>query len=213
LMAVLVLLADDHAVLRDGLKPFLLPLADEVQVVEAGDLATVVEIVTNQHPDLAIVDLRMPGISSVDDVAALKKLHPTMKVVILSGSVDRADVVRAFDLGLAGYLPKALTGAAITHALQLVMSGEVHFPSSVLMQSAQPAPTSLATDNPFRQLSPRELEIVTHLVGGAPNKEIANRLGLTEITVKAHLRSVFRKMVVANRTQLVVLAIEHGLKH
>ena len=212
-MSILVLLADDHAMVRDGLKPFLEPLAADVRIVEAGDFAAVREVVAKQKPDLAIVDLKMPGLSSIEDIGALKRLAPAMKLVVLSGSVERSDVVRAFELGLSGYLPKSLTGAAITHALQLVLSGEVHFPSSILMQAAGSPSSGLPSDNPFRVLSPRELDIVTHLVGGAPNKEIANRLGLTEITVKAHLRSVFRKMSVTNRTQLVVMAIEHGLKH
>lgn len=210
-MSVTVLLADDHAVVRDGLRPFLAPLAAEVNIVEAGDFPTVLDIVAKGPPDLAIVDLRMPGVASVEDLAVLKRMAPSMRVVVFSGWVDRDDVVRAFEMGLAGYLPKSLTGAAITHALQLVMSGEVHFPSSVLLQVAQPA-HGLHPENPFRVLSPRELEIVTHLVGGSPNKEIANRLGLTEITVKAHLRSVFRKMQVTNRTQLVVMALDHGIK-
>jgi len=212
-MPILVLLADDHAMVRDGLKPFLEPLATDLIIVEAGDFAAVREVVAKQKPDLSIVDLKMPGLSSIEDIGALKRLAPAMKLVVLSGSVERSDVVRAFELGLSGYLPKSLTGAAITHALQLVLSGEVHFPSSILMQAAESPSSGLPSDNPFRVLSPRELDIVTHLVGGAPNKEIANRLGLTEITVKAHLRSVFRKMSVTNRTQLVVMAIEHGLKH
>jgi len=212
-MPILVLLADDHAMVRDGLKPFLEPLATDLIIVEAGDFAAVREVVAKQKPDLSIVDLKMPGLSSIEDIGALKRLAPAMKLVVLSGSVERSDVVRAFELGLSGYLPKSLTGAAITHALQLVLSGEVHFPSSILMQAAESPTSGLPSDNPFRVLSPRELDIVTHLVGGAPNKEIANRLGLTEITVKAHLRSVFRKMSVTNRTQLVVMAIEHGLKH
>lgn len=212
-MPILVLLADDHAMVRDGLKPFLEPLAADIRIVEAGDFAAVREVVGKQKPDLAIVDLKMPGLSSIEDIGALKRLAPAMKLVVLSGSVERSDVVRAFELGLSGYLPKSLTGAAITHALQLVLSGEVHFPSSILMQAVESPSSGLPSDNPFRVLSPRELDIVTHLVGGAPNKEIANRLGLTEITVKAHLRSVFRKMSVTNRTQLVVMAIEHGLKH
>jgi DNA-binding NarL/FixJ family response regulator len=212
-MPILVLLADDHAMVRDGLKPFLEPLATDLRIVEAGDFAAVREVVAKQKPDLSIVDLKMPGLSSIEDIGALKRLAPAMKLVVLSGSVERSDVVRAFELGLSGYLPKSLTGAAITHALQLVLSGEVHFPSSILMQAAESPTSGLPSDNPFRVLSPRELDIVTHLVGGAPNKEIANRLGLTEITVKAHLRSVFRKMSVTNRTQLVVMAIEHGLKH
>lgn len=211
-MSILVLLADDHAMVRDGLKPFLTPLAPDMRIVEAGDFTAVREVVARQKPDLAIVDLKMPGLGSIEDIGALKRHAPNMKLVVLSGSVERGDVVRAYELGLAGYLPKSLTGAAITHALQLVLSGEVHFPSSILMQAAENPASGLPSDNPFRVLSPRELDIVNHLVGGAPNKEIANRLGLTEITVKAHLRSVFRKMGVTNRTQLVVMAIEHGLK-
>lgn len=211
-MSILVLLADDHAMVRDGLKPFLEKLAAEVKVIEAGDFTAVRDTVSRQKPDLAIVDLKMPGLGSIDDIGGLKRLAPNMKLVVLSGSVERGDVVRAYELGLSGYLPKSLTGAAITSALQLVLSGEVHFPSSILMQAAETPSSGLASDNPFRVLSPRELDIVMHLVGGAPNKEIANRLNLTEITVKAHLRSVFRKMGVTNRTQLVVMAIEHGLK-
>ncbi len=211
-MALKVLLADDHAVVRDGLRPFLTPLAPDIEVLEASDLPTAKAMIAEHAPALAIIDLRMPGVGSVDDVAALQPLAPTMRLVVFSGWIERADVVRAFELGLAGYLPKSLSGAAITHALQLVMSGEVHFPSSVLMQAAEPPPPEPEVGGPFRLLSPREVEIVGHLVGGASNKEIANRLGLTEITVKAHLRSIFRKIQVANRTQLVVLAIEHGLK-
>ena len=211
-MPLKVLLADDHAVVRDGLRPFLVPLAPEIDVIEAGDLSTAQALIEQHSPGLAIIDLRMPGVGSVEDVAALQPLAPAMRLVVFSGWIERADVVRAYELGLAGYLPKSLSGAAITHALQLVMSGEKHFPSSVLMQAADPDPVGKTPNGAFRLLSPRELEIVGHLVGGASKKEIANRLDLTEITVKAHLRSIFRKIQVSNRTQLVVLAIEHGLK-
>lgn len=209
-----VLIADDHALLRDGLRPFVSKISDDVTIFESCDYPSTHETLATENPDLVLLDLRMPGMDGTDGVLRLRRAFPEARIVIVTGWVTRSDVIEAMRLGVAGYLPKSLNGTAMLHALRLILCGVPYYPAEVLVADAAPA---IAADqpgerSPLASLTRREYEILTQLVGGASNKEIAKVLGLTEITIKSHLRNVFRKIGATNRTQAVALALREGVK-
>ncbi len=211
-----VLIADDHALLRDGLKPFVSKVDDAVTILESCDYPSTHEIMATARPDLVLLDLRMPGMDGTDGVLRLRRAFPEAKIVIVTGWVTRSDVIEAMRLGVVGYLPKSLNGTAMLHALRLILCGVPYYPSEVLVADAAPALVAESSQpnerSPLSALTRREYEILTQLVGGASNKEIAKVLGLTEITIKSHLRNVFRKIGATNRTQAVALALREGVK-
>lgn len=214
-----VLIADDHAVLRDGLKPFVARVADGIELCEAFDYPSTHEAMSTERPDLVLLDLKMPGMDGFAGVARLRRAFPTTRIVIVSGWMTRPDVLEAIRIGVAGYLPKAMNGTSMLHAIRLILSGAPYFPSEILVEEeAAPEPPIALRDTSPRQRPPlssltrREFEILTQLVGGTSNKEIAQALGLTEITIKSHLRNVFRKIGANNRTQAVALALREGVK-
>jgi DNA-binding NarL/FixJ family response regulator len=129
-------------------------------------------------------------------------------VVILSGHVERENVLAAVRAGVAGYIPKTISGAALINALRLVLEGETYLPSSILVDSA--ASDRKIPPSPLSTLSAREREILGYLIEGLTNKEIARLLDLQEITIKIHLRNVYRKIGAVNRAQAVRIAMTAG---
>lgn len=212
-----VLLADDHELVRSGLKFYLERLASKVTVIEA---ATFEEALVNssQAPqlDLIILDLKMPGMNGFAGLEMMRARFPKVPAVILSGSVRRGDVLTALAAGAAGYIPKTLSGKAMFNALQLILAGETYVPSIVLPDSdsmpGQPdaGKDAAAGDNALSKLTPRERDALALLTQGYSNKEIARRLEIEEITVKVHLSGVYRKLHATNRTQAVRIAMQLG---
>lgn len=173
-------------------------------------------------PDLIILDLYMPGMNHLRGVEEMHGKFPRVPIVILTGSVDLDDAYAALERGASGYIPKTIGSQAMIHALRRVLSGETFMPSMLVADSeklelgkAEPAPMTsdgaMAKSNPLSKLTPREREVVQLLTGGHQNKEIARLLGLQEITVKVHLKGIYRKLGVVNRTQAVRSVIELGL--
>jgi len=209
---VRVLLADDHALLRDGIRPFLTDLAEHVEIVEAVDFDGALSLAMETTPNLVLLDLKMPGMAGVETVSAFRKACPDAPVVIITGQVVRDDVLRAMELGASGYLPKSMSGASFVHALRLILSGQPYFSAHLLGPgSAEAEAANHAPGGRFSDLTNREVQVLSLLVRGESNKEIGLHLGLTEITVKSHMRSIFKKIGAANRTQAVAMAIQHGI--
>lgn len=223
-----ILIADDHALIRDGLKPFLHQVAGDVTIHEAAGLEEAQEIAVRQALDLMLLDLRMPGMNGAESLHQICAAYPQTRVVVLSGTVNGRVVGEALRAGAAGYLPKALHGETMMHALRLIISGGTYFPSAALASGCDDDSDGRAAearaDGPpvqggraadldprFAGLTPREREILTLLAQGRANKDIARELALTEITIKSHLRSVYRKIGVTNRTQATAAAYRGGL--
>lgn len=204
-----ILLADDHNLVREGLKPFLEKLVDSAQVIEAADMESALAA-AEQADDLGLIilDLMMPGMNGLRGLERVRRDFPDVPVVILSGHIDRADVLAAIDAGAAGYIPKTVSGAALVSALRLVLDGERYLPSVVLDNADDSA--AKTAPSIFAGLSPREREVLAHLTNGLTNKEIARQLDLQEITVKVHVRNVYRKIGAGNRAQAVKIAMESG---
>ena len=214
-----ILVADDHKLVRDGLRPFLHELDASVEILDAatlGEAITQAQSATNLG--LVLLDLMMPGMDGLKGLEQMHSQHPQVPVVILSGFSSREHVVAAVQAGAAGFIPKTVSGTTMVNALRLVLSGEKYLPSSTFFDDSSPplplrptAPTRTGeVPVPFDRLSRRESEILALLVEGRTNKEIAIVLELQEITIKVHLRNVYRKIGAANRAQAVRIAMSSG---
>lgn len=213
-----ILLADDHAMVRDGLVPFLERIEPGTTVIEA---ASFTEALTAAKATaglgLVILDLYMPGMNGLAGLTTLRAEFPDLPIVILSGSTKPEDAFSAIEHGANGYVPKTMRGETIIGVLRLVLSGEKYIPP-FLFDHREAAPTAggpsahkIDPNSPLAQLTPRERDILNMIVDGAPNKVIARALDLQEVTVKAHLRNMFRKLGVANRTEAARVALVAGM--
>ena len=220
-----IVLADDHALFRAGLRNTLIEaFGDAAEVVEASDFAGLkAAMAESDHLDIVLCDLRMPDIDPLSAVEDLVRLRPETPVVVISASEDAEDACRSIRQGAKGYVPKSDSLLVLQRALELILAGGVYVPAlaldsmeetpeSALAKPAEPAeegqpaaqtgpaPTSLP------MLSNRQMMIFERLAVGKPNKTIARELGIAEGTVKAQLRTVFRKLGVSNRTQAALFA-------
>ena len=215
-----ILVADDHKLVRDGLKPFLHELDPSAEILDAANLSEAMNALEQADKiGLVLLDLMMPGMDGLKGIELVKAKCPDVPVVVVSGFSSRDHVVAAVQAGAAGFIPKTVSGAAMVNALRLVLSGEKYLPSSTFFDggpdmSGMPASPNLCkpagVPPPFDKLSKREAEILLLLVEGRTNKEIAIALDLQEITIKVHLRNVYRKIGAANRAQAVRIAMSSG---
>ena len=211
--AVKFLLVDDHALVREGLKLLFAKLNPEIEVVEADTFGSALEAAAQETAlDLILLDLGLPGMRGIGDVEEIRERAPDVPVVILSGAFARRDVMDALDHGAAGFIPKSLGGDAMFHAINLVLSGEKFVPSLVYFQGEDVEEEAAADIDGglFETLTGREREVLGLLALGNSNNEIAAHLDLQEVTVRARLTSIFRKIGVKSRTQAVGLAIRKG---
>ncbi|HEU0071470.1 MAG TPA: response regulator transcription factor [Alphaproteobacteria bacterium] len=202
-------MADDHEIVRRGIRDYLQLLEDSVTVHEASSLEDVLHLLDSLGgAELVILDLNMPGMNRFAGIDIVRRRVPGVPVAILSGSVERNDVLRALEAGAIGFLPKLLGGEAMISALRLMLSGERYLPSLIL-----DADGSVGDTRPPQamHLTEREGQVLRHISIGLSNKEIARELGIQEVTVKLHVKALFRKLQVTNRTQAARRAIELGL--
>jgi len=156
-------------------------------------------------PDMTLLDMKMPGMDGAVSVAAVKERLADKPLVVLSGLVDRELMINSINAGASGYIPKKLSGAAMVSALRLILSGEKFLP--VMLLNADPGmpedPMGQSMGARKDRLTRREKDILMLLKDGLPNKVIASKLTLSEVTVKSHLCSIFRKLGVSNRVQAI----------
>ena len=202
-----IVLADDHALVRETIGIYLKRLDDEVDVAEASSLDEALRHVQQSPPpELVILDLVMPGMRGFDGLRKMRDVLPQVPVVILTGLDDGVQAQRALELGAAAFVPKTIGGSALILALKAVLAGERFVPTG-LLRDADPAARQV-----MDSLTAREREVLLLLTDGCSNKEIARRLDVQEVTIKVHLKGVFRKLDVTNRTQAVRKALELGLQ-
>jgi len=213
-----VLLADDHAVVRQGLRTFL-DLQDDIEVVaEAGDGEQAVDAATRTDPDVILLDLVMPRL---DGVGALKRLQGSRaRIIVLTSFGDDDKLFAALRAGAAGYLLKDVQPPELAAAIRTVHSGEALLAPAVATmlveqlaaEDGAAAPGAGAAAREERaHLTPRELEVLAELTRGRANKAIAFELGVSERTVKTHVSNILGKLGLSDRTQAAVYAVEHGL--
>jgi DNA-binding NarL/FixJ family response regulator len=217
-----ILIADDHALVREGLKLTLGELPAVQTVIEAADADEVRTALAEQPDiDLVILDLHMPGSSELELLGSVCNSHPEIPVIVLSASESPRVMQRAIDRGAAGFIPKSAANNVLISALQLVLSGGVYIPAEMIgapqgRNSTQPDQTATACDTPRRStsvrpaLTGRQIDVLELLSEGASNKAIAQKLGLSEHTVKIHLTTIFKALGVNNRTEAALAFRELG---
>ena len=204
-----VLLADDHPLFREGVKPVLHKLDPQLEIIEAVDYPSAFALMRQVgEVDLALIDLYMPGMSGVDGVIRFRAAFPVVPLVVLSASELAEDIHRLLGAGALGYVTKSSPSEVILGALRLVLAGGVYIPPSLL--NGQPAGGNQDPSRPTA-LTTRQVEVLRELVKGQSNKQIANVLEVTEGTVKIHLAAIFRILKVNNRTEAVLVAQKMGL--
>lgn len=204
-----ILIADDHALFREGLRYLLAGLDDNVEVFEAKDGAEALALVA-AHPDLDLIllDLAMPGMDGFVGLRALRARVPAVPIVILSSSEEPTDIRLALDGGAMGFVPKSSGSEVMLGALRLVLAGGVYLPPAFLERSrAGKSPImSAAPTLENLGLTARQYDVLRLLGHGKSNKEIARVLDLAEGTVKLHVSAILKALDAANRTQAVIAA-------
>lgn len=200
-----VLIVDDHPLMRVGIAAIINARPDMVTVAQTGTGEEAVEIFEQHLPDITLMDLRLPGMSGVDAIQAIRSKHAQARFVVLTTYEGDEDIHQALAAGAQGYMIKGMPHEALIDALRRVHAGRRFLP--------QPVKVALASRTPNSDLSSRERQVLTQLAGGKSNREIANDLGITEATVKCHVSVILMRLNAADRTQAVLIALQRGLVH
>lgn len=200
-----ILLVDDHAMVRMGLKAMLGLEPDFKVVAEAEDADEAVSLFARHLPDITLLDLRMPGGDGVEVVRRVRKEFPSARIIMLTSFDLEEEVFQSLNAGAQGYVMKAVGREELCDAVRNVHSGERCVPPAIERRLAERAQT--------QRLSNREIEVLDHMRRGHSNKDIALALGISENTAKNHSKAILRKLQVADRAEAVAAGFERGLLH
>jgi DNA-binding NarL/FixJ family response regulator len=203
--AIRVMLVDDHPAFRKGLSALLDSQPDLEVVAEAGDGCQAIDLFRQNKPDVLLMDLRLPGMGGVEVILAIRKEFPEARVIVLTTFDTDEDIYRAMQSGAKSYLLKDTAEDELAEAIRAVHAGEQKLPARVADR--------LAVRQKRAELSHREMEVLQLLTKGRSNKEIGSALFITEDTVKAHLKTLFVKLGVQDRTEAAITAIRQGIVH
>ncbi|WP_206667882.1 response regulator [Sphingomonas glacialis] len=201
--AIRILLADDHPVLRDGVCALIGTQPDMQIVAEAANGFEAVDRYTELRPDVALMDLQMPGMNGLAAIEAIRKVDPGARIVVLTTYSGDAQVLKALKAGAAAYLLKSALRNEMIGAIRSVHVGRRHIQTEVAHSIAEHAADE--------SLNAREIEILRLIAEGDPNKAIALKMSLAEDTIKAHIRNIFTKLYVSDRTHAVTTAVRRGI--
>jgi NarL family two-component system response regulator LiaR len=209
-LPIRVLIVDDHAVVREGLRA-LLGVADDITVVgEAENGAEAIQLALAYVPDITLLDLVMPEVDGIAAITAIKAAQPQAKIVVLTSFAEDAQVFAALQAGAQGYLLKDTAPQQLLTALRDVHAGHSALHPSIATRVLRElvAPTSPSTADP---LTEREIEVLKLVARGWSNAEIGQKLGITERTVSTHVSNILTKLHLASRTQAAIYALQRGL--
>ena len=198
-----VLIADDHSVVRAGLKALLGTEPDIEIAGEADNGAKAVQMFEILKPDIVLMDLRMPVLDGIAATREIRRKHADARILMLSTYQGDADIHNSLDAGAVGYVLKNSPGEDLVPALRAAMAGGRWIPHEVGSKLAGRSPGEMLTD--------REIEVLAGLVSGDSNKELADKLKITEHTIKAHLKSIIGKLHVRDRTEAVTVGLRRGI--
>ncbi len=210
-----ILLIDDHTLFRMGLEELLERRGIEV-AASVGDGHEGCRLAAALNPDVILLDLRMPEMDGLAVLHKLRAMGLTMPVVMLTTSSEERDLVQSLRSGAKGYLLKDMEPDALLDSLREILSGKTVVASdmtAVLARVVKGETSAVRLQPGFAELTPRETEILCHLAEGQSNKVIARELGISDGTVKLHVKSILRKLRVHSRVEAAVLAVEQGLCH
>jgi len=200
-----VMVVDDHPLMRVGVASIVNATSDMSVVAQTGTGEEAVALFQKHKPDVTLMDLRLPGMSGVDAIRAIRKTDSRARFVVLTTYEGDADIHQALEAGAQGYLIKGMPYQTLVDALHRVHRGERFLPP--------PVARALASRMPDSDLSAREREVLSLLASGKSNKDIASLLGITEATVKCHVSAILLRLNVSDRTEAVVTALHRGLIH
>lgn len=204
-MSIRVLMADDHPVVRTGLRALIGNEPDMEVVAEAGDGGEVVALYEQHKPDVVLMDLRMPRQDGVTSIRAIIAADPAARILALTSYDGDTDIYRALDAGACGYLIKDMVGREVVGAIRSAVAGKRVIPPAVASRLAEFVPRI--------DLTAREHEVLCLAAKGLRNRDIARIIGRSEETVKVHLKHTMAKLGVQDRTEAVILALQRGILH
>lgn len=202
-----VVLADDHAVVRKGIREFLEEDAAIRVVAEAGDGEEAVALVAREQPDVAVFDIQMPRMTGLDAARRVKREFPSTRVLMLTAYEDEPYILAAVQAGASGYLLKTACGEELIQAVHAVAGGETALSPSITEKMVRRAAGSAADDEPSEPLTGREVEVLRLAAKGMGNKQIGSALGISDRTVQGHLANTYSKLHVSTRTEAVLHAV------
>ncbi|MEM8535410.1 MAG: response regulator transcription factor [Chloroflexota bacterium] len=209
-----VLIADDQWLVREGIAS-LLDIENEIEVIgTASDGCEAVEQATALHPDVILMDIRMPNMTGIEATGQVKQKHPNCQIIMLTTFDDEEYVVQSLLAGACGYLMKDIAAPDLAQAIRLAYAGVYQLAPEVAgrligtLHTSQPSPSS---SEPDVHLTPREREILHLLANGSTNREIAVKLVVSEGTVKNHISHILQRLDLRDRTQAAVYAVRNGI--
>jgi DNA-binding NarL/FixJ family response regulator len=216
-MKIKVLLVDDHALFRDGMRYVLQQLADEVEILDTGNFTEALHLANaNPNLDLALLDLNMPDSQGVPSLQLFHQRFPDVPLVVVSGSDQREDIENVMNLGAMGFISKMSASKVMLSALRMVLDGGVYVPPQLLQQAVAKLDTGKALQDKRSQragkygLTPRQLEVLQFIGAGLSNKDISVKLNLAEGTVKIHVAAIYQALHVGTRIEAVATAQRFG---
>ena len=213
-MKIKVIIIDDHTLFREGLQRLL--VRHEIDVVSSvSNGEDGIKSIKKLEPDIVLLDLRMPNVNGIDVLKNIREHNKSLPVVMLTTSDDEKDLIEAVRNGASGYLLKDMEPDDLVVALRDVLKGETIVAPNlvqILAKFHQGDDTEINITNLIATLTPRENEILELLAEGQSNKLIAKNLGISDGTVKLHVKSILRKLEIHSRVEAAVIAVEHGLK-
>lgn len=206
-----ILVVDDHALVREGLRQVLKGLGSDVDVLEAGSCSRAFEL-AGRHADLDLVllDYHLPDMNGLDVLDVFARQHPELPIIMLSGSVNPRLMRQVLNKGAAAFLTKSGMSDELLSVTRLVLAGDVYLPPELMTASAGTPTAEPQTDQPSPRFTPRQEEVLYLLLDGYANKEIGRMLSLSDETVKNHVTAILRGFGVTTRTQAVLAANRHG---
>lgn len=208
--ATRVLLVDDHAIVREGLRALLDQTESLTIVGEASDGSEALELAARLQPDVVLMDLKMPGLPASDAIRAIRAQYPATQVLVLTSYAEEGQVQEVMGRGALGYVLKDIAKAELVRAIRTVAAGQPWLDAeaqrSLLAQLRKPAPT-----DPLGDLTDRERSVLELIAQGRSNKQIGRTLHLTEGTIKGYVSSILSKLGLEDRTQAALFAVRHGV--
>jgi two-component system, NarL family, response regulator len=198
-----ILTVDDHPMLREGIAAVLGTETDMVLVAEASNGSQAVEQFRAHRPDVTLMDLQMPGMGGIEAILAIRKDFPNARIIVLTTYGGDAQAVRAFKAGVSGYLLKSMLRKELVETIRSVHGGKKRIPPETAMEMVE--------HHMDDALSEREIEVLRQVAAGNANKSVGDHLGISEETVKAHMKSILSKLGANDRTHAVTIALKRGI--